>query len=130
MIYCKTIKFKGFIFRKSNISWHQQKRMRFVKYHAQLQIWRPWIIICTFVVFYSNVIEKSRLYEKLGHFYWCQQNWSAVWENVPSVSKCAKVHCHYACYSEVMGRAVLTLLLQIKSATPIICCLSPKNKIL
>ena len=42
--------------------------MRFVKYHAQLQIWRPWIIICTFVVFYSNIIEKSRLYEKLGHF--------------------------------------------------------------
>ena len=51
------------------------------------------------------------------------------------ISKCAKFHFHYAYSSEVMGRAFLSLLLQIKYPTPdkpnnITLTFSPKNQLL
>ena len=89
--------------------------------------WRPWIIILSFTVIYSNAIEKAWLYEKLGHFrsirYFCwhQQNWSVILKNyywcLLNV-KYSKFHCPYAYNAEIMGKAFLTLLLQRKYATP------------
>ena len=49
----------------SNTSWHLHETVRIIKYHSQLQIWRAWIIICSSIAIYSNVIEKTQLDEKL-----------------------------------------------------------------
>ena len=55
---------KFFFFRKSNISWHQQKTKKIVKYRAQLQTWRLWTITYSFIVIYSSVIERKHKYMK------------------------------------------------------------------
>ena len=56
-------------FRKWNISWHKQKTMGIIKYYAQLQIWRSRIIIiCSFIVIYSNAIEKNKTTWKIRAF--------------------------------------------------------------
>ena len=56
-------------FLKSDISWHQQKTMGIIKYCAQLQVSRSWIIvICSFVVIYSNIIKKNKAIWKMRAF--------------------------------------------------------------
>ena len=35
--------------------------MAIVKYYAQLQIWRPSVVICIFIIIYSNVVEKNTI---------------------------------------------------------------------
>ena len=74
-----------FFFRKSNITWHQQKTKRIVKYHVQLKIWRLWRIICTFFYHLQQCNwKKTRVYEKFRHFRstrnfcWYQQNWTVI----------------------------------------------------
>ena len=82
----KDLNLKVCFFRKSNISWHQQKTKIIVKYHAQLQKGFGWSFVVLLPLQQCNR-KKTRLYEKLMHFCstrnfcWHQQNWPVTLKN-------------------------------------------------
>ena len=55
-------------FQQLTVVW-KSSILDLVKYYSQIQTWRPWTIICSYIVINSNVIEKNTTIWKMMAFF-------------------------------------------------------------